>query len=663
MSTLEHVTVGFDGGDPDGNSFSPAISPDGQFVAFSSQADNLVPNDLNAASDVFLFNRLTNSLELVSRAATGDQGDADSGLNSSPALSAEGNFVAFASEATNLVPGDTNGVADVFLVDRQTDAVTRISTSELGAVEDGGSSGPAMSDDARWIAFVSSADNLVAGDGNGHPDVFLLDRSSGDLERISDGAFALGLDKVEIGDGAPSISADGRYLTFGTGAELLGTLTPDGDETLPVPTTPNIEVGTFVFDRVTGDTSFLGVETTYTQQAYDTLDPSQATISADGSKVAFVHGEVVLPDLFGLATGDVLSVVERATGDEVYSADAARGRYSVPLDITSPSLDGHGDTLAYVQDFGLTGPGFLFKLVDLGTGDSLTPITGSFSSGGMISDDGQALAFARGDIFGAPTTFQNIFVLDSGDQPFGVLPPSTEGEAVQPNIIETYGGVAPAALTIGASGDASITFLDEVARFQSMLGVYLVGSDGTIHDAKMVFDRIEHADADPSLPSSVRPGGGPLHTGDTVQLSDLYDPAKLAPGQGFSLFLIADGAERNANGYFDPTRDTLHFVAADGITPATVDDPAPKLVFDTPGDATPNKIFGDVLHALNENTFPTLDNPLNPDGKEHVLAGQLLDGSLEVRFEDIAGGRSDKDFNDVTIAVSTSPPLDLLLTT
>ena len=149
---------------------SPAISADGRFVAFVSFATNLVPGDTNDATDVFVRDRQTGTTRRVSLGPGGVQGN---GGSAGPAISANGRFVAFFSAATNLVPGDTNGTADVFVRDRQTGTTRRVSLGPGGVQGDGDSVGAAISADGRFVAFESDATNLVPGDTNGAPDVFV----------------------------------------------------------------------------------------------------------------------------------------------------------------------------------------------------------------------------------------------------------------------------------------------------------------------------------------------------------------------------------------------------------------------------------------------------------------------------------------------------------
>src|SRR5205823_4849985 len=158
-----------------------------------SAATDLVAGDTNLVSDVFVHDRQTGTTERVSVASDGAQGNGSSGLLSfafSPALSADGRFVAFVSVATDLVAGDTNVATDVFVHDRQTSTTERVSVASGGGTQGNGNSGgffafPALSADGRFVAFQSDATNLVAGDTNGATDVFVHDRQTGTTERVS----------------------------------------------------------------------------------------------------------------------------------------------------------------------------------------------------------------------------------------------------------------------------------------------------------------------------------------------------------------------------------------------------------------------------------------------------------------------------------------------
>src|SRR5436190_3414638 len=132
----------------------PAVSGDGRYVAFASLSDNLVPGDSNGAVDVFVRDRLTGTTERVSVSSTGVQGNAGSGLLNGmggPSLSADGRYVAFDSQASNLVKGDTNNAIDVFVRDRLTGTTERDSVASDGA--QGSGEEATISDDGNRVAF------------------------------------------------------------------------------------------------------------------------------------------------------------------------------------------------------------------------------------------------------------------------------------------------------------------------------------------------------------------------------------------------------------------------------------------------------------------------------------------------------------------------------
>ena len=164
------------------NSGNPSISADGRYVAFNTDADNLVPEDSNGTSDVLVFDRSTGKTERVSLSGTGVEGN---GYSSHPSLSGDGRFVAFHSSASNLVPNDTNDRSDIFVYDRMADTIDRLSVSGSGAEGDGESAFSSISNDGRYVAFTSSSSNLVPGDTNDRFDVFVYDRSTATIERVS----------------------------------------------------------------------------------------------------------------------------------------------------------------------------------------------------------------------------------------------------------------------------------------------------------------------------------------------------------------------------------------------------------------------------------------------------------------------------------------------
>lgn len=165
---LEVISVTPGGMTGNGNSFAPVVSGDGRFVAFRSEADDLTPGDSNGYWDIFVRDRIDGTTELVSLSSTGEQADHHS---AEPSISDDGRFVTFRSTASNLVPDDANNRADIFVHDRNTGQTARVGQPP-GAEADGHSANPVISGDGAWIAFESDATNLVPGDTNRARDIF-----------------------------------------------------------------------------------------------------------------------------------------------------------------------------------------------------------------------------------------------------------------------------------------------------------------------------------------------------------------------------------------------------------------------------------------------------------------------------------------------------------
>ncbi len=207
---VELLSVNSAGAEGDAPSKSPRISADGRFVTFDSLATNLVNDDTNGSADVFVYDRLTRQLERVSVNADGDEGD---GQSTGATVSADGRYVAFESTAKNLIPGevDENNFFDVFVRDRDTGEVERVSVSSESIKGNLDSFSGRISDDGRFVAFKSDASNLVLGDTNNKTDVFVFDRQNGRIERVS--VDADGNQSNDTSEGH-FLSSDGRFLVF-----------------------------------------------------------------------------------------------------------------------------------------------------------------------------------------------------------------------------------------------------------------------------------------------------------------------------------------------------------------------------------------------------------------------------------------------------------------
>ena len=262
----QRINLAPDGSEANGHSWGPVITPDGRFVVFLSDASNLVTGDGNGVTDVFLYDRQTGLIERVNLAHDGAEAN---GLGARPAISADGRYVAFESTATNLVPNDTNDSYDIFVYDRQTDTIKRVSVASDTSQGDGPSYDASISADGRFVGFMSAATNLVLGDTNEVYDIFVYDRQLDSVERVS-----VAGDGGEANDRsfAPSLNADGRYVAYHSFADNL------------VPADFNATADILVYDRQTAKVERISVAYDGAQADDYSGEPS---ISADGRYIAY----------------------------------------------------------------------------------------------------------------------------------------------------------------------------------------------------------------------------------------------------------------------------------------------------------------------------------------------------------------------------------------
>ncbi len=225
--TTERVSVAADGGQAGGRNQDVSISADGRFVAFTSMATTLVAGDTNGFADIFVRDRQLATTERVDVAADGGQTDAWSGY---PSISADGRYVAFQSESDALVVGDTNGVSDVFVRDRKLGTTGRVSLTTAGGQARGDCWTPSISADGRYVAFASNATTLVAGDTNAGTDIFVRDRLAGITERVSVATDGAQGNADSSSASFPAISANGRCVVFDSVATNLVANDTNGED-------------------------------------------------------------------------------------------------------------------------------------------------------------------------------------------------------------------------------------------------------------------------------------------------------------------------------------------------------------------------------------------------------------------------------------------------
>jgi len=249
-----------------GESYGISISQDGRYVTFVSDASDLVLDDTNEASDVFVHDLLTGDIRRLSVDSNGLQGDGDS---YSASISADGYYLTFESEASNLSEGDDNYANDVFLHNLISGATQLISRSTAGIQGNGGAWSPVMSSNGRYIAYSSESNNLVADDHNCESDIFLFDAVTGETRRVSIG---MGGEEPEERSFISSISSDGRFIAFDSYADNL------------VANDHNERLDAFVFDAQTNTTILISANMEGESGNHNSYEPF---VSADGRFVVF----------------------------------------------------------------------------------------------------------------------------------------------------------------------------------------------------------------------------------------------------------------------------------------------------------------------------------------------------------------------------------------
>ena len=340
------VSVTPDGSSGAGESRGIRVAAGGRFVVFLSDADDLVPGDANGFTDVFLRDLLLGTTELVSVGLGGLPGNGPSGFSfgSNGDVSADGRYVVFASEATNLIEGDGTE-RDVFRRDRLAGVTERVSVGISGGEPDAASWDPAVSDDGNVVAFISHASDLVAGAFNGHNQVYVRDLAAGTTVHVSRSSAGVPANDACF---APALSGDGRVVAFYSGAtSLVPGLNGFFQVFVHVLATAQTEVGSvnsagvpgggfstwpalsadgrlvafeshatdltpfdangpvsdiYLHDRALGSTQRVSLQSGYAQPL--TGHSSRPAISADGRMVAFESTaiDLVTPDLNGVSS-------------------------------------------------------------------------------------------------------------------------------------------------------------------------------------------------------------------------------------------------------------------------------------------------------------------------------------------------------------------------
>ena len=443
------VSVDSGGAQANQQSAGPAITPDGRYVAFHSVASNLFPGDLNADFDVFVRDILTGSTEIVSASASGGLSDGDS---LTPSISADGRYVAFESDATNLVPADESPDYDVYVRDRVAGTTEKASVdSNENQADAGASRSPVISADGRYVAFYSSASDLVAGDTNGVPDVFVRDRVAGTTELVSVSSAGVQGNWISFG---PSITADGRFIAFTSDASTLvanDTTTRDVFvRDLLLQTTRRVSLGS---DGLPGN-----------------ADSYSGVISADARYVAFASLATDLVPADTNFRADIFVRDRLMDTTERVSVNTGEGQASNWSRYPSISADGRFVTFESLAENLVVGD--VNEQLDVFVRDRSNGTTervsldsdgvpgNLYSKGGMISADGRWIAFESGAnnlVPGDTNMSPDIFVRDREATSFASLcGPGLAGVAACP-CANPPSGPARGCENSAATGGAKLT--------------------------------------------------------------------------------------------------------------------------------------------------------------------------------------------------------------
>ncbi len=404
------VRASLGAGGVEGNGFSSiaAVSGDGRYVAFTSNASNLVVGDLAGNADVFVRDLVSGTTERVSIGQTGIEGDAPSG--DGIAISADGRYVVFSSDATNFILNDTNGLTDIFVRDRMLNTTTRVSVDSLGNEATGTSFQPSISADGRYVAFVSDAPDLVVGDLNGVQDVFVHDMQTGATTRVSLGDQGQeGNDHAVLGAIAPG----GNHVAFAS----LATNVVSGDTNgfvdvfvrdIVNATTWRVSVGPGGIESDTDSGDFVSISSDGRFVAFDSDATNLVANDTNGWRDIFVNDHMTgVTGRVSLSSGGI-----EADNDCTAPSISADGRYvafqSRSTVFASPDMNNALDVFVHDRAFGFT----TRESVD----SSGTP-GDARSFGPRLSGDGRFVAFGSNStnlVAGDTNSTPDVFLRDRG---------------------------------------------------------------------------------------------------------------------------------------------------------------------------------------------------------------------------------------------------------
>ena len=489
---FDRLSVSSSGGQGDAGSYGPAISGDGSVTAFVSNATNLVAGDTNGRCDTFVRDGDSGATTRVSVTAEGAESRDGFQCGSTPAISGDGRYVAFVSDASDLVAGDSNGQLDVFVRDRVASTTVRVSVSSAGTEADGNSFEPAISADGRFVAFSSGASNLVDGQWVSGSHVYVRELATGTTELISGGPTY-----VTSGSSyQPSLSADGRYVAFASQSALV-----EEDS--------NLRADAYVFDRASRALSRVSVASDGDQGDLGSSGSEDPAISADGRYVAFSS------DARDLAPGvdrfDVqVYVRDRVAGTTTLASVNADGDEAVGDHSLVPAISADGRYVSFHTGANNLYPGHVFDTIDVVVRDMQAGTTkaitvgragGDYSLYASLSADGQWVAFG---------SLASFLVPDDTNGSIDVFRRAVSGGDENPPALKLPGTIdEPATSPAGAALDYDVSADDDTDPAPSVSCTPPSGSTFAIGDTTVTCTATDAAgnEAEGSFSVHVRGAG------------------------------------------------------------------------------------------------------------------------------------------------------------
>jgi len=548
----------------------PLISADGAFVAFDTQASNLVPNDNNGSGDVLIYVRASDTNTLASSRAANLASISANGHSGAARASADGRFVVFTSEATNLVPNqsDANNATDIFVRDRQTNTTKLVShaASSPATTANAASDSPAISADGQWITYVSSASDLINGltDLNGGADIFLYDRVNDTTTLVSHSTLGANFTASDVSQ-TPAISGDGRIVVYSSYAVDLVTGQTDSNDDHDV----------FVFDRTTGTNTLVSHDSAAANVAG--INYSFApSISTDGKFIAYysaasdlvpnqsnannsvqhcflydrvANTNTLIDHQFGIAntSGDGNAGSTEPLDPPIFSAD---GYYIAYVSGSTNLVSGQTDTNANIDIF-LFDRAAGTNLLVSHRADSLTTTGSDISFNPSVSADGRFVSYRSQATDLIPgqndtNTFQDVFLFDRD---------------TRTNTLVTHAFGKPATAGNGSSGEAPRYGYQSVSPDGRFVAFWSSSTDLVLQDVDQngfngdlfLFDRFTHGNILLSHAQGALSTGGNNGSGDSQHTGG---PIWSADGRSF---LFASRASNLISDDFNNREDVFLF--------------------------------------------------------------------------------------------------------